>query len=69
MEELLLAARLSIDAEEREEVYYEIQELWSDEVVAIPLTQQFSIAVSQSDVGGVVLAPGAFLRYWLLFKD
>jgi len=68
MDELLLAARYSTDMAEREDLYGQIQELWTTEVPTLPFTQGLLIVVTQGDIGGVVLDPTLFLHYFTLTK-
>lgn len=69
MEDLLQQARLSSDIDEQEYLVHEIQELWTEEVPTVPLTQIRLLAVAQANVGGVVLDPTGFIRYWQLFRE
>ena len=57
------------DADEREALYYDIQDLLAEELPVLPLTQSSLLAVAQPGVDGVVLDAGNLLRYWLIFKE
>ncbi len=69
MDDLLHRARYSTDMTEREELYKEIQQLWTTEVPTIPFTQGKLLVVTQKNVGGVVLDPTLFLHYFTLTKE
>ncbi|MEW6566555.1 MAG: ABC transporter substrate-binding protein [Chloroflexota bacterium] len=69
MDDLLLRARLSTDMAEREQLYGQIQQLWTTEVPTIPLTQGLLVVVTRSNIGGVVLDPTLFLHYFTLTKE
>ncbi len=69
MDDLLKRARYSTDMAEREELYKEIQELWTTEVPTIPFTQGKLLVVTQKNIGGVVLDPTLFLHYFTLTKE
>jgi peptide/nickel transport system substrate-binding protein len=68
MDELLLSARYSTDMAERQDLYEQVQELWTTEVPTLPFTQGLLLVVTQKDVGGVVLDPTLFLHYFTLTK-
>jgi peptide/nickel transport system substrate-binding protein len=69
LEDLLRQARQTTDPDEREAVYYEIQDLLAEELPVIPLTQSSLLAVAQPGIDGVVLDASNLLRYWLIFKE
>ncbi|HIQ02676.1 MAG TPA: peptide ABC transporter substrate-binding protein, partial [Anaerolineales bacterium] len=68
MDNLLIQARTSTDMAEREQLYRQIQELWTTEVPTIPFTQGLLLVVTQKNVGGVTLDPTLFLHYFTLTK-
>ncbi len=63
---LWLEGRTTIDDIEREQVYYELQELQAKECSIIPLWQGKQFAVACLEVQDIVLDITGFLRYWLL---
>jgi peptide/nickel transport system substrate-binding protein len=69
MDQLLLTARTATDQAEREDLYAQIQEMWTEEVPTIPFTQGVLQVVTQSDVGNVVLDPTLFLHYYTITKE
>jgi peptide/nickel transport system substrate-binding protein len=69
MDELLKDARLSTDQSERQNLYKQVQELWTTETPTIPFTQGLLIVVTDKDIGGVVLDPTLFLHYFTLTKE
>jgi len=68
MDDLLVRARTATDQAERQQLYEQIQQLWTTEVPSIPLTQGLLMVVTQPDIGGVVLDPTLFLHYFTLTK-
>ena len=68
MDDLLLSARYSTDMNEREQLYEELQELWTTEVPTIPFTQGLLLVVTKPEVSGVTLDPTLFLHYFTLSK-
>lgn len=66
MDELLISARTSTDQAEREQLYEQIQNLWTTEAPTIPFTQGLLLVVTRPEVGGVVLDPTLFLHYFTL---
>ena len=69
MDNLIKQARFSTDMAERENLYKQIQELWTTEVPTIPFTQGKLLVVTQKNIGGVVLDPTLFLHYFTLTKE
>ncbi len=69
MDELLLGARYSTDLAEREQIYAQVQDLWTTEAPTIPFTQGLLIVVTQKNVSGVKLDPTLFLHYFTLTKE
>lgn len=68
MDSLLLQAQTETDPDVREELYAEIQELWTTEAPTIPFTQGQLLVVTQPGVEGIELDPTMFLHYFTLTK-
>ncbi|HEY72643.1 MAG: peptide ABC transporter substrate-binding protein [Chloroflexi bacterium] len=68
MDELLHSAQTETDPAVREDLYHQLQELWTTEVPTIPFTQGALLIVTQNDVGGIKLDPTMFLHYFTLTK-
>jgi len=62
----MIGARTSTDMAEREQLYEQIQNLWTTEAPTIPFTQGLLLVVTAPEVGGVVLDPTLFLHYFTL---
>jgi len=69
MDDLLVRARTATDPAEREQLYAQIQQLWTTEVPSIPLTQGLLVVVTRPGIGGVTLDPTLFLHYFTLTKE
>lgn len=69
MDDLLWQARHCRDMDEQEYLYREIQQIWTEQVPTIPLTQQRLLVVTHDYVDGVVLDLNGFLRYWQMTKE
>jgi peptide/nickel transport system substrate-binding protein len=69
LEGLLRQDRQTIDPDEREALYAEMQDLLAEELPIIPLTQASLLVVAQPDVEGVVVDATGLLRYWLAWKE
>jgi len=68
MDDLLQRAQVETDPAVREDLYHQIQKLWTTEVPTIPFTQGALLIVTQPGVGGVKLDPTMFLHYFTLTK-
>jgi peptide/nickel transport system substrate-binding protein len=68
MDALLVQAQTETDPAVREELYGEIQELWTTEVPTVPFTQGQLLVVTQKGIGGILLDPTMFLHYFTLTK-
>ncbi len=69
MDDLLIRARTSTDMAEREQLYAQVQQLWTTEAPTIPFTQGLLLVVTDTDVGGVTLDPTLFLHYFTLTRE
>jgi peptide/nickel transport system substrate-binding protein len=68
MDSLLVEAQTETDPAVREELYADIQELWTKEVPTIPFTQGQLLVVTQPGVEGVMLDPTMYMHYFTLTK-
>jgi len=68
MDDLLISARTSTDQAEREQLYADVQDLWTEEVPTIPFTQGLLQLVTTPEVSGVKLDATLFLHYFTLEK-
>jgi peptide/nickel transport system substrate-binding protein len=68
MDSLLVEAQTETDPAVREELYADIQELWTEEVPTIPFTQGQLLVVTQPEVEGVKLDPTMYMHYFTLTK-
>jgi len=68
MDDLLHRAQVETDMDVREDLYKQVQELWTTEVPTIPFTQGLLIVVTQKNVSGVTLDPTLFLHYFTISK-
>lgn len=69
MDDLFSRGYNSIDSDERLGIYQEVQQLWTEDVPTIPLTQASLIALTPLWVSGVVLDPTGLLYYALIAKS
>ncbi|MFQ5711387.1 MAG: ABC transporter substrate-binding protein [Candidatus Geothermarchaeales archaeon] len=69
MDELLEAARTTINIEERTKLYKQVQDKLAEDVPHIPIFQGTLYAVTQKNVKGVVLDPAMIFRYFLVYKE
>jgi peptide/nickel transport system substrate-binding protein len=68
MDSLLVEAQTETDPAVREELYADIQELWTTEAPTIPFTQGQLLVVTQPGVDGVKLDPTMYMHYFTLTK-
>ena len=68
MDELLEAARIETNMDNRLVLYEQIQQLWTTECPTIPLTQGLQYVATRMNVTGVKLSPYMLLPYFLLEK-
>jgi peptide/nickel transport system substrate-binding protein len=59
----LLEAQMVTDMAKRTEIYEEIQEMWADDVMTVPIFQGTLYLFTQNNVSGVMLAPTLELNY------
>lgn len=57
----------SVPDDEREDVYFELQDLQAEQVSCIPLWQGKTTCVSGTNVGGIILDITLNWRHWLLY--
>lgn len=67
MDGLIEQARAKTSASERNQLYAQIQDLFSQDAPIVPLFQGTAWAVTKPNVGGVVLDITQNWRHWLLF--
>ncbi len=68
MNELIDQQRRSRDAEERQQIFAEIQEILARDVPYIPLWQTIDYAFVQENVKGVTINPSQNFPYWTIQK-
>jgi peptide/nickel transport system substrate-binding protein len=68
MDELLLKAQVTIDDKERTNLYEELQDYWAVEIPTCPVFQGKLFLVTQSDIGGVKVAPTMIFNYDTVFR-
>jgi peptide/nickel transport system substrate-binding protein len=71
MDKLLEAGQrvVGVHSAERLAIYEEIQKLWAEDMVTIPLTQGTQSVAAQPNVKGVVFDPGMQLELYNLYKE
>ncbi|MBN1315444.1 MAG: hypothetical protein JXA42_08250 [Anaerolineales bacterium] len=65
MDALLEAGREAVDvrSDERKTVYENVQTLWAEDVITVPLTQGTEVIVARSDIAGILTNPNMHLHF------